>query len=168
MSLLVTPLQVRTARALLKIDQSSLAAMAGVSVETVKRFERDDDNARAQESSVRAIQKAIEQAGVSFIADGEPSPIGGVGVRFTEPAPEKWNDQVGTILDTLIESLEMAIGSRGLLNDEMTTAISEARDEAFDILERVVKDQKTPDLFAVKRGPRRITPEQVKQLRGDE
>ena len=78
--------QLRAARAMLRMEQSALAAEAGVSVETIKRLE-------AMEGAVRATRvpytqlgviAALERAGVEFIhADN-----GGPGVRLN-PAKTK-------------------------------------------------------------------------------
>jgi transcriptional regulator with XRE-family HTH domain len=73
----VTVEQLRAARGLLGWSQSELAARAGLSLPTVKRFEagfgpRVSDEARGK------MQKAIEAAGIEFIDENG----GGLGVRF--------------------------------------------------------------------------------------
>ena len=63
------------ARAALQIGVRDLAAMAKVSPNTVARFERGDS---LYDRTVEAIQRALEAAGVEFIAKNG----GGRGVRL--------------------------------------------------------------------------------------
>jgi transcriptional regulator with XRE-family HTH domain len=65
--------QLRAARAVLRWDQSTLAEKAGVPVETVKRLERMDGPLRAaQESTLDALQVALEAAGLEFTNGDAP------------------------------------------------------------------------------------------------
>ncbi|ODT47080.1 hypothetical protein [Devosia sp. 63-57] len=130
----ITPEQIRAARAVTRMEQGELAQRAGVSLGTVKRLEGVEGTANAQEATIASVRKALEEAGVSFIADGEPSPIGGVGIRFTEPAPAKLADNVQTILDALVASLESVAERRGMQGHEMQEAIEEAKEEAYKLL----------------------------------
>jgi len=53
------------------MDQSELAASAGISVETIKRLEKiDGPLLSANGKTIVAIQAALETAGVEFIEDG--------------------------------------------------------------------------------------------------
>ena len=63
------------ARAALQIGVRDLAAMAKVSPNTVARFERGDS---LYDRTVEVIQRALEAAGVEFIAENG----GGRGVRL--------------------------------------------------------------------------------------
>lgn len=65
---MITPAQIRAARALLGWHQSDLAKAAGVSLNTLNNLERDAVDARS--STVNAIQRALEQAGIEFIEGG--------------------------------------------------------------------------------------------------
>lgn len=70
----------RAARALLRIEQRELAEAAGVSLETVKRLEKQRGTVSANLSTVQAIRDAIRAAGVELIeANG-----GGPGVRLKD------------------------------------------------------------------------------------
>lgn len=71
--------QVKAARALLGWSQADLAASAGCSVPTVKRLEAaDSDTIGGRPDTAKAIVKALEAAGVIFVAEnGE-----GAGVRL--------------------------------------------------------------------------------------
>lgn len=72
----MTPAQSRAARGLLRWNQDDLAREASVSVVTVRNFENDKSS--PQRSTIGAMQRALEAAGVEFIAaDG-----GGPGVRL--------------------------------------------------------------------------------------
>ena len=71
----MTPMQCRMARAALELSTSSLAHMARVGVNTVNRFETGQD---ARMSSVNAIQRALESAGVIFVEENGDGP----GVRL--------------------------------------------------------------------------------------
>jgi transcriptional regulator with XRE-family HTH domain len=62
--------QLRAARALKRIDQATLATMAGVSVETIKRLEKlSGALLSANGKTLAAIQSSLEAAGVEFIGD---------------------------------------------------------------------------------------------------
>jgi transcriptional regulator with XRE-family HTH domain len=76
----ITPAQIRAARALLGWKQTDLAKAAGVSEISVKNIERSATDPRA--STLLRIQRALEQAGVEIIQDGSPSLDGGGGVRL--------------------------------------------------------------------------------------
>ena len=60
--------QLRAARALLRWEQSTVAAHARVSVETVKRLERlDGPIVAVKVATIEAIRRALEAAGIEFI-----------------------------------------------------------------------------------------------------
>ncbi|MCP3879226.1 MAG: transcriptional regulator [Sulfitobacter sp.] len=72
--------QIRGARAMLRISAKELADTAGIGVATVRRSEAEDGVISANYSSSKAMQDALEHAGIEFIsAEG-----GGVGVRLKE------------------------------------------------------------------------------------
>src|SRR5262249_23161808 len=73
----ISPAQVRAARALLKMTQSELAAVAKVGLQTLKNYELEASDPRG--STLRALEQALRAAGVIFLdADAE----GGPGVRL--------------------------------------------------------------------------------------
>lgn len=76
--------QVKAARALLGWSQGDLAKRCGVSEPTIKRLEAADDHdpIRGRAETGKAIQAALEAAGVLFIAENG----GGAGVRLAKPA----------------------------------------------------------------------------------
>lgn len=79
---MITAAQMRAARALLGIDQRTLAKMAGVSLPTIQRMEASSGNVRGIVDSLTKVVAAIEGAGVELIGDNAPSPAGGRGVRL--------------------------------------------------------------------------------------
>jgi len=68
----------RAARALLRWGSEELATEAGLSLSTVKRFER---GGIVRAPSVEAMLNALQRAGLEFIAAGGRSLDGGPGLR---------------------------------------------------------------------------------------
>jgi transcriptional regulator with XRE-family HTH domain len=66
----ITPEQIRAARALLRLDQSALAARARVSVLTIRRIESGSESGRVAPATVAGVVSALEKAGAEFIPDG--------------------------------------------------------------------------------------------------
>ena len=81
---MITAAQMRAARALLGIDQKTLAELAGVSVPTIQRMEASDGNVRGNVDSVIKLIAALESAGVELIQEGAISQGGGRGVRLKQ------------------------------------------------------------------------------------
>jgi transcriptional regulator with XRE-family HTH domain len=69
---------VRAARALLRWDQRQLAEASSVSLPTVKRLEAKPGPLFAHASTLAALTRALEAAGVEFIYENG----GGPGVRL--------------------------------------------------------------------------------------
>jgi transcriptional regulator with XRE-family HTH domain len=78
---MITPEQIRAGRALLGITQSELAERAGISTTGLNNIERG--NADPKASTLRAIEAALNDGGVIFLADGQ-SIDGGPGVRLAQ------------------------------------------------------------------------------------
>lgn len=76
---MITPAQIRAARALIGWKQSELAGAAGISEISIKNIERGAVDARA--STIAAIQSAFRVAGVAFLEPGDTRD-GGHGVRL--------------------------------------------------------------------------------------
>lgn len=62
---MITPAQIRGARAMLNMKQTELASAAGVSEMSIKNIERGATDPRA--STLLAIQNALEGAGIVFL-----------------------------------------------------------------------------------------------------
>ena len=67
---MVTPEQIKAARALLRMEQEELARRAGVSVTTIRRLEAVDREYAVAEQTAEGVQNALQEAGVEFIHDG--------------------------------------------------------------------------------------------------
>lgn len=83
---MITAAQLRAARALLGIDQRTLAHAARLSLPTIQRMEASDGVIRGTVDSLVKLISAIEAAGVELIAEGETSTQGGRGVRLRASA----------------------------------------------------------------------------------
>ncbi len=73
--------QIKAARGLIGWNQTELSEAAGLSVQTIKRMENIGTGKSSVDNVVR-VKQALEQAGVTFIADSETSQKGGPGVRL--------------------------------------------------------------------------------------
>ena len=83
---MISASQLRAARALLGIDQRTLAAQAGVSLPTIQRMEASrDEHVRGVVSTLAKIVAALDAAGVELIGNEQPSQGRGRGVRLREP-----------------------------------------------------------------------------------
>jgi transcriptional regulator with XRE-family HTH domain len=80
---MITPRQIRAARALLDWSQQDLADKAIVSLNALARLERGAVDPRA--STLSAVEKALNRAGIEFI----PETDRGEGVRLSKPEPAR-------------------------------------------------------------------------------
>jgi len=78
----ITAAQLKAARALLGIDQRTLAQAAGLSLPTVQRMEASKGTIRGTVDSLVKLVGALEAAGVELIGEGASSTGGGRGVRL--------------------------------------------------------------------------------------
>lgn len=69
---LVTSEQLRAARSMLRMEQERLAEASGVGVSTIRRLEGLDGELRAQATTLRRLERALEAAGVVFTNGDEP------------------------------------------------------------------------------------------------
>jgi len=81
---MITPGQMKAARALLGWDQRRLAKVAGVSLPTVQRMESSEGNVRGNVDTLVKVVDALARGGVTLIAEGATSGSGGRGVRLTD------------------------------------------------------------------------------------
>lgn len=70
--------QLRAARALLGIEQKTLAEMAGVSLPTIQRMEASEGTVRGNVDSLTKVIEALDRAGIELLN------AGGRGVRLRE------------------------------------------------------------------------------------
>jgi predicted transcriptional regulator len=85
----ITSFQMRAARALLGIDQKTLAELAGVSLPTIQRMEASTGNVRGVVETLTRVVEAFDRAGVELIGEQVRSDSGGRGVRLKEPGPPR-------------------------------------------------------------------------------
>jgi transcriptional regulator with XRE-family HTH domain len=115
---MITAEQLRAARAMLRIEQGALAEKAGVSIETIKRFEAMQGSLKGRDDTIRSIANALEFAGIEFI-DGEgANGYGGSGVRFAVDRSAKLRNRIAD---------NIADMTRGLLSSAYV-----ADEEIFD------------------------------------
>jgi transcriptional regulator with XRE-family HTH domain len=84
---MITPAQLRAARALLGIDQRDLAERSGLSVPTIQRMEASEGVIRGNVDSLMKLIGALDAAGIELIGDDAVSSAGGRGVRLKRAAP---------------------------------------------------------------------------------
>ena len=86
---MITSFQMRAARALLGIDQKTLADLASVSLPTIQRMEASTGNVRGVVETLMKVVEAFDRAGVELIGEQARSESGGRGVRLKEPGPPR-------------------------------------------------------------------------------
>ena len=79
---MISAAQLKAARALLGMDQKSLAEASGLSLPTIQRMEASDGTIRGNVDSLMKLVAALEAAGLELIAEGATSGGGGRGVRL--------------------------------------------------------------------------------------
>lgn len=100
---MLTPAQLRAARALLGIDQRTLAQLAGVSLPTIQRMEAASDGyVRGMVDSLIKVVEALEREGIELIKEGTVSAGGGRGVRLRDPTPPAMRDAARRIPEQTI------------------------------------------------------------------
>ena len=77
---MITAGQMRAARALLGIEQKTLAEMAGVSLPTIQRMEASDGTVRGNIDTLTKVVEALDRAGIELLN------VGGRGVRLKDRA----------------------------------------------------------------------------------
>ena len=79
---MITPGQMKAARALLGWDQRQLAEASGVSLPTVQRMETSNGNVRGNVDTLVKVVDALQRAGIELINEGAASAAAGRGVRL--------------------------------------------------------------------------------------
>ena len=79
---MITGLQIRSARSALRWTVQELADRAGVSIQTIKRFEVTDEVPGSRTSTLTDIKTALEAAGIEFIGSPNDRP----GIRVSKPS----------------------------------------------------------------------------------
>lgn len=81
---MISPAQMRAARALLGLSQKKFADLTGVSLPTIQRMESSEGPIRGNIESLRKIIIALDRAGIELIAENSDD-TSGRGVRFKKP-----------------------------------------------------------------------------------
>ena len=81
---MITAPQLRAARALLGIDQATLAKRSSLSLPTIQRMETSGGFIRGNVDSLVKVIQALEDMGIELIGEGGASTVGGRGVRLRE------------------------------------------------------------------------------------
>jgi predicted transcriptional regulator len=81
---MLTPNQLRAARALVGWTRADLAKQSGVAVPTITGFELQGADSKI--STLHKLKRALEQAGVTFIDETD---INGPGVRLKKVRPKR-------------------------------------------------------------------------------
>ena len=79
---MITAGQLRASRALLDIDQRTLAEAAGLTLPTIQRMESSEGVIRGNVDSLMKLVAALEALGIELIGDNAASQDGGRGVRL--------------------------------------------------------------------------------------
>lgn len=108
--MLITPDQIRAARALLRMDQEELAGRANVSVVTVRRLEAPNGRSKVAASTFEEVRRALEQAGAEFLDEG---------VRRRKRSPEEIEARVQAGLAIAAECAERLKGTPVFTEDDL-------------------------------------------------
>jgi transcriptional regulator with XRE-family HTH domain len=81
---MISAAQIKAARALLGIDQRTLAELAGLSVPTIQRMEASESVVRGNVDSLVKLIDALNRSGIELIGEGAESRSGGRGVRLRD------------------------------------------------------------------------------------
>jgi transcriptional regulator with XRE-family HTH domain len=79
---MITSGQLRAARALLGLDQKSLAERSGLSVPTIQRMEASEGVIRGNVDSLMKLIAALDASGIVLLGDDAASEGGGRGIRL--------------------------------------------------------------------------------------
>ena len=82
---MITAAQLRASRALLNIDQRTLAERSGLSLPTIQRMEASGGVIRGNVDSLMKLVAALDALGIELISDNAVSQGGGRGVRLKRP-----------------------------------------------------------------------------------
>ena len=82
---MITAAQLRSSRALLNIDQRTLAERSGLSLPTIQRMEASGGVILGNVDSLMKLVAALDALGIELISDNVVSQGGGRGVRLKRP-----------------------------------------------------------------------------------
>jgi ribosome-binding protein aMBF1 (putative translation factor) len=82
---MLTPAQIRAARAMVGWSRDDLAKRSGVSAQALRDFEKADGGSDPRQGTVHKWQRALEGAGIVFVDEDE---FTGPGVRIKKGWPK--------------------------------------------------------------------------------
>ena len=82
---MITGMQIRSARAALRLTVEGLAALSSVSARTIKRMESEDGQPVSTPANLAAVKSCLEANGIEFIGNAEEGP----GIRIWQPRRER-------------------------------------------------------------------------------
>ena len=94
---MITYQQIRAARAMAGLTQAELAKLAGISTTGMNNIERGQADAKG--STLRAIQAALDAAGIEFLAEDNGGP--GVRIRKNAKGAEEISRQIDALEDKI-------------------------------------------------------------------
>ena len=94
---MLTGEQLRAGRAILKLEQTELAELSGVSLDTIKRLERMEGALAANTRTLLKLQATLEKEGVVFLPDDGDLP--GVRPRRDPPPNIRKRKQKGRVAE---------------------------------------------------------------------
>ncbi len=90
----ITGSQFRAARGLLNLSVAELAEQTGFAVNTIRKAENTNGPAPITVTTMNALRRSLEEAGVMFIPADDYGP--GVRLRAVEPLPDQSRRRAGT------------------------------------------------------------------------
>jgi len=106
--MLITPEQIRAARALLRLDQVKLARDAGISIVTLRRLEDRNGLSKVAPATVNAVRQVLENAGAEFIDRG---------VRRSTPS-EAERQAIKREIDRIVAGTAPILAENPMLTDD--------------------------------------------------
>jgi len=97
--------QLRAARAMLRLEQGVLAEKAGVSIETIKRFEAMQGALKGRDDTIRSIVKTLEFAGIEFLDSEGANGHGGAGVKFAIDRSARLRNHIANEVSAMVRGL---------------------------------------------------------------
>src|SRR6516164_6480295 len=82
---MITAAQLRAARAMLHMDQRTLAKLSDLSLPTIQRMEASEGVIRGNVNSLMKLVAALGASGIELISDNATSSSGGRGIRLKRP-----------------------------------------------------------------------------------
>jgi transcriptional regulator with XRE-family HTH domain len=109
--MIITPEQIRAARALLRMDQDELARRAQVSMATIRRLEAVDGASRVAPATLDGVRQVLERAGAEFIEAGVR--------RRRQRSPEEIEARYRAIMEISQRSAAKLAGHEILTDDDL-------------------------------------------------